>query len=197
MYDIFVNPDIESSYKETQMGKVLYNAVLESGAKKIIDFGILNGYSTVCMAQAAKQTNGMVYAYDLFDDYEHNRAKLEIVERNLVKYNVSNFVKIQKKSFDEWVVDIKEDFDILHVDVSNTGETIEKLYRTLFQKKEKQFRVFFEGGSANRDEQDWMIKYKKKKINPLLSNIKFRILESSVYEVDGRIMSPSISELIF
>ena len=43
----FVNPEIESSYQESAMGKVLYDAIIENGAKKIIDFGVLNGYSTV------------------------------------------------------------------------------------------------------------------------------------------------------
>ena len=63
----FVNPEIESSYQKSGMGKVLYDTVIETGAKKIIDFGVLSGYSTVCLAMAAKITGGTVYAYDLFE----------------------------------------------------------------------------------------------------------------------------------
>ena len=67
----FINPNIASSYRQKEMGRFLYDAVIESNAKTIIDIGILNGYSTVCLALAAKETSGVVYAYDLFDDYNY------------------------------------------------------------------------------------------------------------------------------
>lgn len=191
----FKNPKIKSSYQKAAMGKVLYDAIVETNAKKIVDFGILNGYSTVCMALAARETGGKVYAYDLFEEYEYKGSSKDVVMRNLEKHNVSDIVVLEKKCFNEWL-DEQEDFDILHVDVSNTGDTIELLHQSLSSRDEKvDGRVFFEGGSTERDAQDWMIKYKKRKITSLLKTINYRVMSSHTYNEDGRIISPAISEL--
>jgi hypothetical protein len=192
----FINPDIESSYQREGMGEVLYSAILELGAKKIIDYGILNGYSTVCMAMAAKQTGGIVCAYDLFDDYEHNNAKIDIVKENLLKYDVLDIVRFKKKSFYEWIKK-PESFDVLHVDISNTGDIIEKLYYSLLPNIKSSVRVFFEGGSIPRDNQDWMIKYEKIAINSTKNVFNFKVHQASEYYEGGRLYCPSISELIF
>ena len=190
----FINPDIESSYQQSAMGEILYNAVLESNAKRIIDFGILNGYSTVCMAMAAKQTGGTVYAYDLFGNYKYTNSNIKNVVENLKKYEVSNIVILQQKDFNVWIQGT-EKFDLLHVDVSNTGNVIENLYNSLKTRNPKDFRVFFEGGSADRDEQDWMKEYNKRKINPLLTHVPFTVLKQSQYKINGRTFFPCISEL--
>lgn len=145
------------------MGKVLYDAVIKTGAKKIIDFGILNGYSTVCMAMAAKETGGKVYAYDLFDDYEFNGPNTSILQENFSRYNVAHLIKLKKVNFYEWINDI-EDFDILHLDISNDGDIISKLYDAT---KNKNGEVFFEGGSKERDACNWMLKYNKKQISTM------------------------------
>jgi len=175
------------------MGEILYDAVLEESAKIIVDIGILNGYSTVCLARAAKHTGGRVYAYDLFDDYQYNSADIEQVKHNLALYNVSDVVDIKKMSLDDWLKE-KQEFDILHVDVSNTGETIEKLYDQLSCRTG---RVFFEGGSLTRDiKQDWVNKYNTKKFSDVDKKISFRLLKEDVIKSDsGRIFYPSISEL--
>ena len=193
----FKNPKIKSSYQSAAMGKVLYDAIVETNAKKIVDFGILNGYSTVCMALAARETGGKVYAYDLFEEYEYNGSSKDTVMRNLEKHNVSDIVVLEKRCFNEWL-DNQEYFDILHVDVSNTGDTIELLHQSLSSRGEKvDGRVFFEGGSTERDAQDWMIKYKKRKITSLLKTINYRVMSSHTYKERGRKISPCISELFF
>jgi len=177
------------------MGRVLYDAIIETNARNIVDFGILNGYSTVCMAQAAKKTGGTVYAYDLFEDYEYNGSRREIVMDNLEKYNVSNLVVLEKKCFNEWLSQ-QHNFDILHVDISNTGDTIELLHDSLLNREEKSYgRVFFEGGSSERDTQDWMIKYKKRKITSLLETINYKVISSCTHNKEDRKISPAISEL--
>jgi len=191
--EFFINPDIESSYREMCAGKHLYNAIIETNAKKIIDFGVLNGYSTVCMAQAAKKTGGKIIAYDLFEDYEFNNSNLEIFRANIQKYNVENIVEIKKMSFYDWIL-LDEDFDILHVDISNTGETIDKLWNKFSGAKDR--RIFFEGGSLDRDRQDWMIKYGKTPFNRNNSQTKFKVLQESSVVMKGRLFYPSISELL-
>ena len=185
----FTNPEIESSYQQSAMGKVLYDAVIEQRAKKIIDFGILNGYSTVCMAMAARETGGKVYAYDLFDDYEFNGPNTSTLQENFSRYNVAHLIELKKVNFYEWLNDI-EDFDILHLDISNDGDIISKLYDAT---KNKNGEVFFEGGSKERDAQDWMLKYNKKPINDLRN--LYDVVQSSNITKNKRVYYPCISRL--
>jgi len=49
---------------------------------------------------------------------------------------------------------------MMHVDISNDGYVI----RNISKYKNKGL-IFFEGGSLERDNVDWMIKYKKPSIN--------------------------------
>lgn len=185
----FVNPEIESSYQQSGMGKILYNAVIEVGAQKIIDFGILNGYSTVCMAMAARETGGKVYAYDLFNDYEFNGPNTSVLQENFSRYNVAHLIELKKVNFYEWLNDI-EDFDILHLDISNDGDIISKLHEAT---RDGRGQVFFEGGSEERDAQDWMLKYNKKPINDLRN--LYDVLQSSSITKNKRVYYPCISRL--
>ena len=191
----FINPNINSSYRQKEMGRFLYYAVVESNAKKIVDIGILNGYSTVCLALAAKKTGGMVCAYDLFEDYNYTNSNYDVVVENLEKYSVLEYVKLEKKSFDDWVQE-NPVFDVLHVDISNTGNVVEKLYINFKVALELGARIFFEGGSEKRDFQDWMVEHNMKKIND--TNVPFKVLiEDSYYdETNGRTYYPCISELM-
>lgn len=192
---MFVNPDINSSYRQKEMGRFLYDAVVESNAKTIVDMGILDGYSTVCLALAAKATGGVVYAYDLFDDYEYTNSNYNVVLKNLERYSVLEFVVLEKKSFGDWL-DEKPNFDVLHVDISNTGDVIESLYTNFKFGLEMGARIFFEGGSKERDFQDWMIDYNMKKIND--THVPFNVLaEDSYYdETNGRYFFPCLSEMV-
>ena len=185
----FVNPEIESSYQPSGMGRVLYDAVIKQRAKKIIDFGVLHGYSTVCMAMAARETGGKVYAYDLFDDYEFNGPNTPILKENFSRYNVAHLIKLKKINFYEWLNDI-EDFDILHLDISNDGDIISRLHEAT---KDSRGQVFFEGGSRSRDVCDWMLKYKKKPISDLSD--WYDLVASSSHQSGGRTYCPSISRL--
>ena len=180
-YMSFINPEIESSYQPSSMGRVLYDAVIEMGAQKIIDFGILNGYSTVCMAMAARETGGKVYAYDLFDDYEFNGPNTSMLQENFSRYNVAHLIELKKVNFYEWLNDI-EDFDILHLDISNDGDIISKLHEAT---RSGRGQVFFEGGSKERDAQDWMLKYNKKPINDLRN--LYDVLQSSSITKNKRV----------
>ena len=191
---MFINPEINSSYRPKEMGRFLYDAVIESNAKKIVDIGILNGYSTVCLALAAKETGGVVYAYDLFGDYEYANSNYDIVVENLEKYYVSDCVVLEKKSFYDWL-DEKRIFDVLDVDISNTCDVVESLYAKFKFCLEVGARIFFEGGSKQRDLQDWMVDYNMKKIND--TDVPFKVLaEDSCYdEIKKRYFFPCISEI--
>ena len=64
---MYKEPNVYSSYKKNNIGKTIYDIVLEYKPIKIVEIGVLDGYSIICMAQAIRDLNngGLVYAYDL------------------------------------------------------------------------------------------------------------------------------------
>ncbi|HAT68012.1 MAG: hypothetical protein A2481_02005 [Candidatus Yonathbacteria bacterium RIFOXYC2_FULL_47_9] len=161
----YQNPtEIESSYSENDLGRTLYDLVLKHKPKKIVEFGILYGYSTVAMAMALDEVGaGHIYANDLFEDYSFKHGTKEEVQNNIDRYGLTKYVTLGKKNFDEWLKQ-PEEFDLLHVDVSNKGDTIERLYEAVKGQVARGAIVVFEGGSKERDNVEWMLKYNSKKI---------------------------------
>lgn len=178
---MYINPELESSYYDNNLGKTLYDWVLHLKPKVIIDFGVLKGYSTICMAMACKENGfGKVKVYDLFDKYEYNHAKFEELVKTLKEYGLIDWVDIEERNFFDWIKE-PEKFDMLHVDISNTGDIVDMLWDNLKDNGE----VFFEGGSEQRDRVGWMVVYNKKPINK--SKAKFEVVNPNF---------PSISRLI-
>jgi len=162
---------IVSSYTKNNIGKTLYDTVIKYKPKKIIDFGILYGYSTVCLAQGVRDNGfGEIIAYDLFEDYQYKNAVQNVVLHNLKFYNLDQYVTLIKKDFEEWL-QIKEDFDLLHLDISNTGKTIKSIYEKYPNKT-----IIFEGGIEERDNCSWMKKFNKLPIQKC--GVNYNILNS-------------------
>lgn len=171
---------IVSSYTKNNIGKTLYDTVIKYKPKKIIDFGILYGYSTVCLAQGVRDNGfGEIIAYDLFEDYQYKNAVKNVVLNNLKFYNLDQYVSLVKKDFNTWL-DSKEEFDLLHLDVSNTGDTITKIYKAY-----PDSLILFEGGTKERDNVGWMNKYNALPINPLQPKLNYKILNPNFPGLSG------------
>jgi hypothetical protein len=168
---MFLDDDIPSSYSENNIGQQLKEIILTYKPKKVVEFGVLNGYSTIHMAQALKEIGeGYVYAYDLWEKYPYRHSTKEKVLENLKKYKVENYVSLEDGDIFEWI-EKKENFDLIHVDISNDGEKIQKIYNSLrANKNSKNSIILFEGGTKERDQIEWMVKYNKEKIYPLLES---------------------------
>lgn len=179
---MYINPEIESSYEPNNLGKVLYDYVRYVKPDKVIDFGVLNGYSTICLAMGCKENGkGRVKVYDLFDGYEYNHAKLSTLVKNLKEYGLLDWVDIEERNFFDWVKD-PEQFDILSLDISNTGDIIKLAYDNL---KGKGGIMLFEGGSEQRDHAGWMVKHNKRPINGC--GVPYQVINSafpSISKVD-------------
>lgn len=180
---MFIRPEnIESSYADNNLGKVLYDWVIYLKPKKIIEFGALHGYSTICMAMACKENGfGKVKVYDLFEKYDYNRADFNTLVKNLKEYGLLDWVEIEQVNFFDWIKK-PEQFDMLHLDISNTGDILDLVWDNLKDNGE----VFFEGGSEARDRVGWMVVHNKKPINQ--SRAKFQVLDDKF---------PSISKIIW
>lgn len=174
---MYSNPKhIESSYSKNDIGSILYDIVRNEKPKKIVEFGVLYGYSTVCMAQAVRDNGeGHIKAYDLFEDYEYKNGVKEVVSHNLDFYDLSSHVTLEKTDFLKWL-DNPEPFDLLHFDISNQGDIIKLVKEKLDKQIKAGAIVIFEGGGEVRDEVEWMTKYDAPKMYPLRDELDFTVL---------------------
>jgi hypothetical protein len=171
---------VYSSYVPNNIGETIYNTVINLKPKKIIDFGLLYGYSTICLAQAVKDNGfGEIIGYDLFEDYQYKNSNKSIVEYNLQYYNLNSYVTLIKKDFYEWLKE-EEEFDLIHLDISNNGEIINKIYN-----KYPNNKILFEGGIKERDEVDWMKKYFISPINNSKTQTNYNILNNQFPGISG------------
>lgn len=172
----YINPFIESSYRKNNLGKTLYDLVLELKPRKIIEFGALNGYSTVAMAMALDELKqGSIKVYDLWEKYPHKKGNKEAVIGALDDYQLRKYVTLADRDFYNWLSRPSK-FDLLHVDISNDGDVIEKLQKAIQNHIDWGATVIFEGGSRERDEVEWMKKYNRRKINH--SGVVYEIINS-------------------
>ena len=178
---MYLQPNIESFYNIHNIGQSLYDIVIKHKPEKIIDFGILNGYSTICLAQAVRDNSfGEIIAYDLFEGYKYKHSVKEIVEYNLKYYDLEKYVILKKMDFHYWINNYTTEFDLLHLDISNDGDIILKMYDNYPKSK-----VIFEGGSVERDNIEWMSKYNKTKITSIQTNCKYKIINDAFPSLSG------------
>jgi len=169
--------DIKSSYAENNLGRTLENLVLHRRPRKIIEFGVYHGYSTVHMANGLKRLGrGHLIACDLWDKYEFNHTTMDVAQKNVDRYMLTDYVTLWQANFHEWLSN-PTPFDMLHVDISNNGDLIEEMLTKLAPQIKTGSIVVFEGGSDERDRIEWMLKFKKRPINPLQEKLGFKILD--------------------
>lgn len=170
----YKNPDVYSSYRENDLGRTFYDLVLTHKPKKIVEFGVLFGYSTIAMAMALDELKeGHIWANDLFEAYPYRHSSMEETQKNIDAYGVSKYVTLQRNDFEEWLKN-SEPFDMLHVDISNKGDTIQRLYTAVEKQVTNGAVVVFEGGTAERDKVEWMVKYNCKKITE--SGVPYKVI---------------------
>ena len=61
-----------------------------------------------------------------------------------------------------------DNVDILHIDIANNGDVFDYVIHKYLPKMSKNGVILFEGGSIDRDNVEWMNKYNKPKINPII-----------------------------
>ena len=142
--------------------------------KRIVEFGILHGYSLHCFAQTT-DTSAKITAYDIFENFNGNSAKRDINAAFASYPNVS----IEEGDFYK-MVDSLEDasIDILHIDIANDGDVYKFAIDNYMAKLSAGGIMILEGGSEERDHVEWMIKYSKKPIRDILKALdsKYEVL---------------------
>jgi predicted O-methyltransferase YrrM len=177
---MYIEPRVESSYREHNIGLTIYDHVINTEPQIVYDFGVLNGYSTISIAQALRDLGGnrKVYACDLFDDYKFKHSNRSILEKNIRDRALEKYITVVHIDLFEWLK-LECSFDMMHVDISNTGDIIEKVFLSTELQRKQGANIIFEGGTVDRDWVEWMFLYKKEPIQPLEDCLPYEVLNSN------------------
>lgn len=149
-----------SSYEHNNYGVIFYGLMRVYQPEKVVELGNKAGYSAYHMARGLKANGkGSIDCYDLWEKYEYNSVPKATAEANLKKYGDIVNLKLS----DALGVENKyKSVDILHIDLGNDGELLDNLVPKWLPKVQQ--LIIIEGGSAERDKVEWMVKYKKQSI---------------------------------
>ena len=161
---------MQSSYSEKiNYGNIFSIITFLKNPKKIVEFGILNGYSLKEFAESAN-LDCIIEAYDIFDDFTGNHANKDSL---LKTFNQYSNVKIDYGDFYKKIYDFKDNsIDILHIDIANNGDVYQFVFENYINKMTQNSIIILEGGSIERDNIEWMNKYNKTKIEYVLDKYK-------------------------
>jgi predicted O-methyltransferase YrrM len=163
--------DFHSSYKTKDLTfqDVLQTIVATVNPKKIVEYGILDGFSlNTFITHAAPDCQ--LYAYDIFEKFVGNGARKEILN---ARFSQHENVAIEEGDFYDSPTLLEDGtVDILHIDIANNGDVYEFAVTNLVQKLSDHGVMILEGGTPARDEVEWMSKYNKRPINPYLQSLK-------------------------
>ncbi len=162
---------MRSSYIENNLGELIKHYVIAWRPASFVELGVLDGYSTLAIAEGIKEatrlygTQSKLDAYDLFEDYEYKHGSKEVVEKLMKDKGVEDHVNIIKG--DAYKVhqiypdrsDSERGIEFLHIDISNTGKVIKDIMELWHPKIGHKAIVMIEGGSEERDNIEWMKKY--------------------------------------
>jgi len=191
---MYVEPKIKSSYYinnkgsklgklyfKPDIGKTIYDYVIETKPKVIVEFGVLFGFSTVCMSQALRDLNngGKIYAFDLWEKSKYNHGQtIELVDDILKDYELQDFVKLDYGGSADCLSDIKN-VDLIHIDINNDGDRLIDFISDIKNKHKVDCDILFEGGIVERDNCWWMNKFKKTPINYIKNTFDYVVLNEN------------------
>lgn len=159
-----------SSYEKNNYGDFFYSLIRVYQPEKVVELGTEAGFSAYHIARGLKANGrGTLDCYDLWEKDEFSSVPKSVAKENLkdfkdiVSLNLSEAVGVDK---------IYGTVDILHVDINNHGENLEKII-PLWIDKIRQF-IIIEGGSSVRDGIEWMVESNKMSIKKWLENFSCR-----------------------
>jgi len=161
---------MNSSYKNPLTYKdIISYLTWDQNPTTIVEIGILDGYSLDTFINNVDK-KCKIHAYDIFDEFNGNHADKDKLlhrfnEHENVKIEYGDLFKLNDKILDDSI-------DILHIDIANNGDVYEYVFQKYVQKIKKGGIIMLEGGSLDRDNIEWMNKYNKPKIQPIIEKYK-------------------------
>lgn len=141
---------------------------------KIVEFGILDGFSLNCFRKYAPK-NCSIVALDIFDDFVGNHANESSIRQLFSNYDNVEIIKGNYYEYQDNILD--NSIDILHIDIANTGDTYKHAIQYYTSKLSENGIFLLEGGSEERDSVHWMNKYQKTPIHQTLVNMNLINME--------------------
>jgi len=197
---------MRSSYITNNFGELIKQYVIAWQPSSFVELGVLDGYSTLGIAQGIKWLHDhrgykpQFDAYDLFEDYQFKHGQKAEVEKVLQDNKVSDYVNLQKgnayevyKNYPDMVLDTVRGIEFLHIDISNTGKVIHDLMEVWHPKIGQRGIVMIEGGSDERDNVEWMEKYDAPSIK---AEINTNHLINKYYHYGTYYQFPSITVML-
>ena len=160
---------MKSSYIQNNYNLIFKTIVFLNSPKKIVEIGILDGFSLEALCSTANK-QCQIYAYDLFEDYEFSSSVYDDIELKFSKQKNVHIKKADYKNIYKFHSD--NSIDILHIDISNNGDTYEYCLNKYMPKISQGGIVLLEGGSEERAQYEWMNKFNFPKIRPIINKIK-------------------------
>ncbi len=148
-------------------GDLLSAVTFSLNPKKIIEFGLLDGFSLDKFIH--NSSHSIIKSFDIFEEFEGNRPNKELIKKF---YNYDN-VEIKYGNFYDKYLELKDNsIDILHIDIANDGDVYQFGVEKYYSKLTENGIIILEGGSDERDNVKWMKDYNKRPIKDYLKNIK-------------------------
>src|SRR3989344_4908807 len=93
-----------------ETGKFFYNLVLISKAKKFLEIGTSNGYSTIWLAEAAKHNKGKVITIEI------SKHKVNIARQNFKRAKLNKIITMIHGDALKEIPKLKGKFDFMFID---------------------------------------------------------------------------------
>jgi predicted O-methyltransferase YrrM len=159
-----------SSYRENDLGWILFNLVCQHRPYHCVEIGMLYGYSSIfIMAALEKNGLGKLCGYDLWEAYPYHHCQKIQTLQNIHEAGLAHRLAGLMEENAERVPKIEKTIDFLHIDISNDGDT----YRWAMAEFRDLIKpggiMVLEGGTEERDNIAWMKKYDKQPIRPVLA----------------------------
>lgn len=185
-------PKMDSSYKKNNYGEVFRAIVQAFKPVNCVELGVLNGYSTINIAAGLKENGrGTLNAYDLFEEYPYKHSQYEDVK--VLTQHCPMIVLHRGDAFKVYEQYGPGSVDLLHVDLSNTGEIVRRVMEQWDEKMVQGGVILFEGGTVERDLEEWMVKYSAPSIK---KEIETNLIINSRYVYGAYLKWPGLTMLL-
>ena len=163
---------MNSSYtNKIDFGTLIEGITAAVNPSHIVEVGILEGFSLEHLRRGSR-ADTTIQAYDIFQEFNGNHADKETLEEQFSEYpNVAieygDFYKLHEQI---------ENVDIIHIDIANNGDVFEYAVQHYLPRLSEKGIMLLEGGSQERDNVEWMAKYSKPKIQPVVEKYGLKVV---------------------
>ena len=149
--------DVSRFYPQS-FGAAIWDTVLATRPRVMVEFGVHCGYSAIVAALAMEQAgSGHLRAYDWWEDgkrdgFDEARVALDHFDR----YGVRDRITLEDRDFFEWLRQ-PEPCDLLYFDIDNDGAKVQAMFDGLRPQIAAGLTILLEGGSDARDQHVSMV----------------------------------------